>query len=65
MCIDYLFIVPPLADAATSAQNGSSGADIEVRQILRPAKGSELGAGLPMKGVGASDHLAVGCEVAW
>jgi RNA exonuclease NGL2 len=52
---DYLFIVPPMSGTL----------EVGVRQILRPAKKEELGKGLPMKGTGASDHLAVGCEVAW
>lgn len=55
MRIDYLFIIPPK----------TGDADVEVKQVLRPAKKTELGEGLPMKGIGASDHLAVGCEVTW
>lgn len=53
--IDYLFILPPL----------DSGSKTTVTHLLRPARSEELREGLPRKGIGASDHLAMGCEVAW
>lgn len=52
---DYLFLLPRL----------EGDAKLDVTALLRPAKGEELGDGLPRKGITASDHLAVGCEVSW
>ena len=53
--LDYMLLLPPL----------ESGSPIIVTKLLRPARSEELGAGLPRLGIGASDHLAVGCEIAW
>ena len=39
--------------------------NLTVTALLQPAQASELTEGLPRKGVCASDHLAVGCEIAW
>ena len=50
-CVDYVFLLP--------------GMEVDVTSVMRPARTEELGKGLPRKGIGASDHLAVGCEVAW
>ena len=38
---------------------------VMVKHVLKPARDYELGEGLPRKGIGASDDLAMGCEVAW
>lgn len=38
---------------------------LEFTQLLVPPKKEELGEGLPRKGISASDHIAVACEVVW
>lgn len=48
---DYLFVLP--------------GKDVEFTQLLEPPKVGDLGDGLPRKGISASDHLPVACEIAW
>ncbi|KAL7419277.1 RNA exonuclease ngl2 [Cryptotrichosporon argae] len=47
LTLDYLFVI------------GSA----KVVGLLQPAKSEDLGEGLPRKGVCASDHLAIGCEL--
>ncbi|KAK4684307.1 RNA exonuclease NGL2, partial [Tremellales sp. Uapishka_1] len=51
LTLDYLFVLP--------------GNNVEVTRVLSVPKGDELGEGLPRKGISASDHLLVGCEIAW
>ncbi|KAK1925416.1 Endonuclease/exonuclease/phosphatase [Papiliotrema laurentii] len=51
LSLDYLFMLPSPA--------------VQVTQVLRPGTAEELGEGLPRKGISASDHLAVGCEITW
>ena len=53
LIVDYLFILPPV------------GVEVGVTQLLRPSAVDELGEGLPRRGISASDHIAVGCEIAW
>jgi len=48
---DYLLVLP--------APN------VQITQVLRPGTAEELGDGLPRKGICASDHIAVGCEISW
>lgn len=49
---DYIFALP-------------SKARVEFTQLLLPPKAEQLGEGLPRKGISASDHLAVACEIVW
>ncbi|WWC58882.1 uncharacterized protein I303_101427 [Kwoniella dejecticola CBS 10117] len=55
LTLDYLLLLPP-------AQNAS---ETEIISVYAPPKIEELGEGLPRKGICASDHLAIGCELAW
>ncbi|GFZ46087.1 hypothetical protein JCM24511_04333 [Saitozyma sp. JCM 24511] len=54
LTLDYLFELPSRKDVR-----------VAVVGLLRPPRKDELGQGLPRKGISASDHLAVGCELAW
>ncbi|WVQ82539.1 hypothetical protein IAT38_004668 [Cryptococcus sp. DSM 104549] len=54
LTLDYLLLLPPLGET-----------DAEITGVLMPPKIEELGVGLPRKGICASDHLAVGCEITW
>lgn len=38
---------------------------VQVTKLLKPGTAEELGEGLPRKGISASDHCAVGCEITW
>ncbi|ORX37437.1 Endonuclease/exonuclease/phosphatase [Kockovaella imperatae] len=51
LTLDYLLLFPDDRVAFTA--------------LLRPAQSGDLSEGLPRKGICASDHLAVGCELAW
>ncbi|WWC86536.1 uncharacterized protein L201_001413 [Kwoniella dendrophila CBS 6074] len=55
LTLDYLLFLPPL-----SGHNQA-----EITSVYSPPKIEELGEGLPRKGICASDHLAVGCELTW
>ncbi|EIW72340.1 hypothetical protein TREMEDRAFT_41666 [Tremella mesenterica DSM 1558] len=52
LTLDYLFVLP-------------GEMKVEVTQLLQPATGEQLGEGLPRKGITASDHIAIGCELEW
>jgi RNA exonuclease NGL2 len=41
------------------------GKEVTFTQLLEPPKVADLGEGLPRKGISASDHLPVACEIAW
>ncbi|BEI93890.1 uncharacterized protein CcaverHIS019_0603490 [Cutaneotrichosporon cavernicola] len=51
LTLDYLFVLP---------RKG-----VEFTQVLEPPKVADLGEGLPRKGISASDHLPVACEISW
>jgi RNA exonuclease NGL2 len=55
-CSDYLFLVPSPAPSAPRP---------EFTSLLATPPTEALGTGLPRKGVSASDHLPVGCEIEW
>ncbi|WWD17612.1 hypothetical protein CI109_102053 [Kwoniella shandongensis] len=55
LTLDYLLILPPV----------DGGLRAEVTGLLAPPRIEQLGKGLPRKGICASDHLAVGCEISW
>ncbi|WVQ76964.1 hypothetical protein IAR50_006643 [Cryptococcus sp. DSM 104548] len=57
LTLDYLLLLPPLSPSAASKASFS--------QVLLPPKAEQLGEGLPRKGICASDHVAVGCQVVW
>ncbi|WVW82629.1 hypothetical protein I302_104640 [Kwoniella bestiolae CBS 10118] len=55
LTLDYLLLLPPLDNHNLA----------KITSIYAPPKIEQLGEGLPRKGICASDHLAVGCEIAW
>ncbi|WRT64419.1 uncharacterized protein IL334_001351 [Kwoniella shivajii] len=55
LTLDYLLLLPPLDDSPQG----------EITALYTPPKIEELGEGLPRKGICASDHLAMGCEISW
>ncbi|ODN78037.1 hypothetical protein L202_05120 [Cryptococcus amylolentus CBS 6039] len=57
LTLDYLLLLPPLSP--------SSDPEASFSKVLLPPRAEELGEGLPRKGICASDHVAVGCEVVW
>ncbi|ADV25600.1 Hypothetical Protein CGB_M3420C [Cryptococcus gattii WM276] len=69
LTLDYLLVLPPvnpssfLTTSSVSSTSATSG--VEIRKVMLPPKASDLGEGLPRKGICASDHVAVGCEVKW
>lgn len=65
LAIDYIFILSPLESRNIDTRPASSMPDVSVIEHLRQARISELGNGLPRKGICASDHLAVGCGIVW
>ncbi|WVR06125.1 hypothetical protein IAU60_003155 [Kwoniella sp. DSM 27419] len=56
LTLDYLLLLPQPQPASPTAR---------ITSLLRTPTAEQLGEGLPRKGICASDHLAVGCEVAW
>ncbi|OWZ76922.1 RNA exonuclease NGL2 [Cryptococcus neoformans Bt85] len=69
LTLDYLLVLPPIFSSPssitppTSSTSPTSG--VEIRKVMLPPKASDLGEGLPRKGICASDHVAVGCEIEW
>ncbi|ODO05986.1 hypothetical protein I350_05047 [Cryptococcus amylolentus CBS 6273] len=57
LTLDYLLLLPPISP--------SSDPEASFSKVLLPPRAEELGEGLPRKGICASDHVAVGCEVVW
>ncbi|WWC66121.1 uncharacterized protein I206_100021 [Kwoniella pini CBS 10737] len=55
LTLDYLLLLPPI-DSSLKA---------EITAVYAPPNIEDLGVGLPRKGICASDHLAMGCEVKW
>ncbi|KAK8866182.1 hypothetical protein IAR55_001333 [Kwoniella newhampshirensis] len=55
LTLDYLLILPPVDGGARASVTG----------LLAPPRTEQLGEGLPRKGICASDHLAMGCEISW
>ncbi|AAW46917.1 hypothetical protein CNBM2200 [Cryptococcus deneoformans B-3501A] len=69
LTLDYLLVLPPLNSPpfliAPPASSTSATSGAEIRKVMLPPKVSDLGEGLPRKGICASDHVAVGCEIEW
>ncbi|KAJ3568797.1 hypothetical protein NP233_g5472 [Leucocoprinus birnbaumii] len=51
--LDYIFYIPPQIQSC------------DVMSLLAPHKTKDFGAGLPLKGVCASDHVSLAAEFAW
>ncbi|OCF45310.1 hypothetical protein I317_00833 [Kwoniella heveanensis CBS 569] len=71
LSLDYLFLLPahPASGSASKPSltliSDSTLTEAQITSILAPPKIDQLGEGLPRKGICASDHLAVGCEITW
>ncbi|OCF54373.1 hypothetical protein L486_08287 [Kwoniella mangroviensis CBS 10435] len=55
LTLDYLLLLPALPGHSPAV----------ITSIYAPPKIGQLGEGLPRKGICASDHLAVGCEISF
>ncbi|WVQ97282.1 hypothetical protein IAU59_004393 [Kwoniella sp. CBS 9459] len=64
LTLDYLMLLPTHPAAELTPSSGDT-VRPAVTAILSPPKIIDLGEGLPRKGICASDHLAVGCEISW
>lgn len=51
--LDYIFYVPPRSQSC------------DVTSLLAPHRMEDFGAGLPLKGICASDHVSLGAEFSW